>query len=93
VIDLAFVLPAHAIAGLWLWRQRRAGELFGPIILAFGVLMAASIGGMMIVMHAIGEQTAAPVTIAMLGVALVTAFLLARVLRPAVTGTIATSAR
>lgn len=81
VIDLAFVLPAHIVAGVWLWRRRPAGQLLGAIVLAFGVLMAASIGGMMLVMHATGAQTAAPVTAAMLAISAAAALMLARVLR------------
>ncbi len=78
VIDLAFVLPAHILAGVWIWRRRRAGQLFAPIVLAFGVLMAASIGGMMVVMRG-------PVGViaAMFSVASISAVLLARLLRHA----------
>ena len=43
VIDLAFVLPAHVLAGVLLWKRRAAGELLGPIVLAFGVLMAGPV--------------------------------------------------
>lgn len=82
VIDLAFVLPLHVLAGVWLFQRRAAGELLGPVVLAFGVLMAASIGGMMIVMHARGVAAAAPVTAGMLVTAVLTAVVLVRVLRP-----------
>jgi len=75
VIDLSFVLPAHIVVGLLLWRRRPTGELFAPILLAFGVLMAASIGGMMLV---IGD--AVPVVIIMFVIAAATAAVLARVL-------------
>jgi hypothetical protein len=81
VIDLAFVLPAHVVAGLWLWRGRRAGELLGAIVLAFGVLMAASIGGMMVVIAATGAPAAAPVIAAMFVVSAAAGLVLARVLR------------
>ena len=83
VIDLAFVLPAHVLAGVWLWRRRRSGEWLAPIVLAFGVVMAASIGSMMIVMHLSGAVAAAPVTVAMFVVAFATLAVLVRVLRPA----------
>ena len=82
VIDFAFVLPLHVVAGVWIWQRRKAGELLAPIVLAFGVLMSASIAGMMIVMHVIGAEAAAPVAIAMLVVAAVSAGVLARVLLP-----------
>lgn len=81
VIDLAFVLPAHVVAGAWLWRRRRAGELLGAIVLSFGVLMAASIGGMMFVMHFTGAQAAAPVMAAMFVISAAAACVLARMLR------------
>ena len=82
VIDLAFVLPLHVLAGAWLWQHRRVGELLAPIVLAFGLLMSASIGGMMVVMHVIGAAAAAPVTIAMFVIAVITAAVLARLLSP-----------
>lgn len=82
VIDLAFVLPAHVVAGVWLWRRRPAGELLGAIALSFDVVMAASIGGMMVAMHATGAQASAAVIAAMLVVSAATALVLARVLRP-----------
>ena len=82
VIDLAFVLPLHVLAGVWIWQRRREGELLAPIVLAFGVLMSASIGGMMLVMHVTGEEAAAPVTVAMFVVAASTAAVLVRLLRP-----------
>lgn len=83
VIDLAFVLPAHVLGGVWLWRQDRAGEVLAPIVLAFGVLMAASIGGMMLVIAWTGSAGASlPVAIAMFVIAALAATLLARMLRP-----------
>lgn len=78
VLDLAFVLPAHVIAGWWLWRRHPDGELFAPIVLAFGVLMAASIGGMLVVMRGpVGVIAAMFVTAGL------SAAVLARVLRHA----------
>ena len=82
VIDLAFVLPVHVLAGVWLLRRRGAGELLGPVVLAFGVLMAASIGGMLVVMYARGFAAPLPVIGAMAVTAIVTAAVLIRVLRP-----------
>lgn len=81
VIDYAFVLPAHVLAGVLIWRRQRSGELLAPIVLAFGVLMSASIGGMMVVMHVTGVEAAAPVTIAMFVVFAITTVILAVVLR------------
>jgi len=79
VIDLAFVLPAHLLAGKWMWRQRRAGTVLAPIVLAFGVLMAASIGGMMLVIWLSDAASASiGVAIAMFAVAAITAAMLAR---------------
>jgi len=73
VIDLSFVLPAHIVAGIWLWRRDRRGALFGPLLLAFRVLMAASIGGMLV---AIGEGPA-PIIVIMFAIAAICAALLA----------------
>ena len=75
VIDLSFVLPAHIIVGVLLWRRRPTGELYGPILLAFGVVMSASIGGMMLVIGG-----ALPVVAIMFAIAAATALVLARVL-------------
>lgn len=75
VIDLSFVLPAHIIVGVLLWRRRSAGELYGPILLAFGVLMSASIGGMMLVIGG-----ALPIVAIMFAIAAASALVLARVL-------------
>lgn len=81
VIDLAFVLPLHILAGVWLWQRHDAGMLLAPIVLAFGVLMSASIGGMMIAMHVTGAAAALPVTVAMFVVAATAAGVLARLLQ------------
>jgi hypothetical protein len=81
VIDLSFVLPAHVIAGVWLWRGRRAGALYGPVILAFGVLMSASIGAMLVVIAMLGGGAAVPVIAVMFAIAAASAAVLARVLR------------
>lgn len=43
VMDLAFILPLHVIAGVSLWRRRPLGFVLAPVVLAFGALMAASI--------------------------------------------------
>jgi hypothetical protein len=76
VIDLAFVLPAHVLAGVLIWRTRAA--LFAQIVLAFGVLMAASICVMLLVIGG-----AAPIAAAMFGAAVAAATIRARTFRPA----------
>lgn len=75
VMDLSFVLPAHVLAGVACWRGRRGGALFAAILLAFGVLMSSSIGGMLIVMRTVGPA------IPMFAVAGLTATMLCRVVR------------
>jgi hypothetical protein len=57
VIDLSVVLPLHVIAGVSLLRRRPLGFALAPIVLGFGVLMAASIAGLMVVMHHRGFPT------------------------------------
>lgn len=74
VIDLSFVLPLHVIVGLSAWRGRALGRRFAPVVLAFGALMAASIGGMLVVMRG-----PLPVIAAMFVVAAMSALVLARV--------------
>jgi hypothetical protein len=85
-IDLSFVLPVHVVVGVMLWKRSRAGELYGPVVLAFGILMSASIGGMMVVIALRGGVAPVPVIAAMFAVTLATAAVLARVLRLAPSG-------
>jgi hypothetical protein len=76
VIDLSFVLPAHVIVGVLAWRGR--DQVLARVVLAFGVLMAASIGGMMVVIRMQGGPGATPVIAAMFAVAAASALVLAR---------------
>jgi hypothetical protein len=78
VIDLAFVLPAHVLAGVLIWRRLPAGEVAAPVVLAFGALMSASIAGMMVAIGGPGLGVAS----ALFVLATVTAGVLARVLYP-----------
>jgi hypothetical protein len=82
VVDLAFVLPAHILAGILLWRDDRRGALLAPIVIAFGILMAASIGAMLVVIALIGGPSQPTVAIAMFVIAAASAALLARTLYP-----------
>jgi hypothetical protein len=82
VIDLSFVLPVHVIVGIALWHRHRIGEIYGPVVLAFGVAMAASIAGMQIAIAAMGGALALPVTITLLVVAGASGAILARMLFP-----------
>lgn len=81
VLDYAFVLPAHVLAGSWLLRRTRTGALFAAVVLAFGVLMAASIGGMMLAMQLAGAPATPVVMLAMFVIAAAAAAVLARLLR------------
>jgi len=51
VLDLALVLPAIAYTGVALLRGQRAGLVLAPIALAFSVLMALAIAGMVLAMY------------------------------------------
>lgn len=81
VMDLAFVLPAHVLAGVWLWRRRQRGELLAPILLGFGVVMAASIGGMLVAIRLAGGDGPMPVIAVMVAIATGAALILRRVLQ------------
>lgn len=81
VMDLSLVLPLHVAGGWLLVRKHPWGYLVGPVLLAFGVLMAASIGGMMVVMLARGVAADATVAVGMGFLALVSAALLTRFLQ------------
>lgn len=82
VIDLSFVLPIHILVGIALWHRARLGEVYGPVVLAFGVVMAASIGGMLLAIGAMTGELALPVAIMLFAVAGASAAVLARTLYP-----------
>ena len=82
VIDLSFVLPLHVFVGYALWHRQRVGEVYGPVVLGFGIIMAASIAGMQIAIAAMGGDLVFPVTIALVAVAGASAGILARMLFP-----------
>jgi hypothetical protein len=81
VLDLSIVLPLHLIAGVALLRRRPLGLALAPMLLAFGVLMAASIAGMMVVMRAEGQPAPAPLIAGMAGLAAGTLVMLMRFVR------------
>jgi hypothetical protein len=82
VIDLSVVLPAHIICGIWLLRRRPPAYAIAPIILSFGVLMALSIAGMMVVMRIRHAEANLVVAGAMAVVAIASAAILVAFLRP-----------
>lgn len=55
VIDLSLALPAMLLAGLGMWRGRPFGLAVAPVLLGFSVLMAASVGGLIVAMYWLGE--------------------------------------
>jgi hypothetical protein len=71
VLDLSFILPLHVIAGVWLWRRRSIGVALAAVVLAFGVLMAASIGVLVVMMELSAISGGGlPVAVAMAAVSL-----------------------
>lgn len=81
VIDLSTVLPAHVAAGVLLLRRHRAGYAAVPVVLAFGVLMALSIAGMMVVMQMRGLEQTFAVAAGMMVLSTLTATTLVLMLR------------
>jgi hypothetical protein len=81
VMDLSIILPAHVAAGVLLWRRRPLGYLLAPVLLAFGVLMAASIGGMLVVMQVRGASADLSVVVGMGILAALNGVMLARMSR------------
>jgi hypothetical protein len=81
VIDLSVILPLHLIAGIALLRGRPVGSILAPVVLAFGVLMASSIAGMMLVMRARGVFVNLGVATGMVVIALMSGVVLAQLLR------------
>jgi hypothetical protein len=77
VLDLSFILPLHVIGGVLLWRRSDLGYALAPVLLAFGAMMAASIG----FMTAWTTPGGWPVVAAMFALAAVELALLVRVLR------------
>jgi hypothetical protein len=81
VIDLSVILPLHIASGIALLRRRPFGALLAPVVLAFGVMMALSIAGMMIVMRRRGVDASLGVAAGMTVVSLMSAAVLAGLLR------------
>jgi hypothetical protein len=81
VIDLSIVLPLHVLAGVALWQRRPLGRLLAPVLLSFGVLMAASIAMLALLLEVRGRSSGMPVAAAMTGVAAVELAALVGILR------------
>jgi len=81
VIDLSVILPLHVATGIALLRGRPLGLLLAPVVLAFGVLMALSIAGMMLVMHMRGADANLGIAAGMTFVALMSGLVLSLLLR------------
>lgn len=58
-IDLSLAVPAMAIAGTWLWRQRPWGYAVGGAGLVFGTLLAPTLAAVTVVL-ALGEAVTVP---------------------------------
>ena len=56
-IDLSTVVPAMAIAGTWLWRERPWGYVVGGAGLVFGAVLAPTLTGMTLVLLFEGSVT------------------------------------
>lgn len=81
VMDLAVLLPAHIAAAAMLLQRRPAGEALATILLAFGLLMSASIGGMLLVMRVRAVPASSGVIFVMTTLAITDAAALAWVLQ------------
>ncbi len=81
VIDLSTILPAHIVAGVLLLRRHPLGYRAAPVVLAFGVLMALSIAGMMVVMQLRGLEQTFVVAAGMMGLSAATSAILVSMLR------------
>jgi hypothetical protein len=83
VIDLSVILPLHVATGIALLRGRPIGSILAPVVLAFGVLMALSIAGMMFVMRRRGADANLGIAAGMTTIGLMSAAVLTRLLRGA----------
>jgi hypothetical protein len=80
VMDLSTILPAQIAAAGLVLRRRPAGELLATTLLAFGLLMSSSIGGMLLVMRLRSIPASSGVILGMTALAAADGLLLARVL-------------
>lgn len=81
VMDLAIILPAHIAAAAMLLQRRAAGEALATILLAFSLLMSASIGGMLLVMRLRSVPASSGVIFGMVTLAIIDGAVLAWVLQ------------
>ncbi len=69
VLDLAFILPAMALAGIFLWKRRPLGYPLAAVMLTFSAAMSAAIIGMNVSMFRWGLLSslsgAIPITVAL----------------------------
>ncbi|HVW24496.1 MAG TPA: hypothetical protein VHC69_03970 [Polyangiaceae bacterium] len=80
VMDLSIVLPIHFAVGIAVLYHRRRGVTLAPIVLAFDLVMTASIAAMMLLMRARGSETSAALTVAMGALSVASAALLGQVM-------------
>jgi len=81
VIDLSVILPLHVVTGISLLRGRPFGSLLAPVVLAFGALMAFSIGGMIFVMRLRGVDANLGVAAGMIAIGAASGTVLTMLLR------------
>jgi hypothetical protein len=81
VLDLSILLPALALTGVLLWRRRASGYVLAPLLLGFAVLLALAIAGMMVVLAQRGVGGSAQAALVPGALALVSAGVLAAILR------------
>lgn len=86
VLDLSLLLPMFVIAGVSLRRRSRLGRVLAPIALAFAVMMALAMAGMIVQMSMRGLAADATPAVVMAVIAAGCTAVLVRLLRaPAVT--------
>jgi hypothetical protein len=76
VIDLAIILPAIFIAGIFLWKQISFGLVLAPVFLTFFVLMDITIAILAVVMKSKGVESDLNITLIMSILALVSLVIL-----------------
>jgi tRNA-Thr(GGU) m(6)t(6)A37 methyltransferase TsaA len=77
VLDLSFFLPAFVIVGILLLRRRPLAFVLAPALMAFGLLMAATIAGLIVAAARMGLATDYAAALIFLGVAAGCSWLLA----------------
>ena len=81
VLDLALLLPAAALTGVWVWRAQARGYVFATCLLSYIVVLGLALGAMVVGLAAADLDADPAVSVAFIIVSTVAAILLAAIVR------------